>query len=362
MLRQEPLTLHQAGLLTVCTYLSAAIRTLPIVSGQYAKQAAFLVPAAGFLLYLLTVECLRRLFRDRDRLDLADALLSVLGPVPGRILLGLAALWFTFQAALYSRQYSIQLTSTVFPNVREPVFLLLLLLPIAAVMTRGVCVLARMNRFVVTFVLSTLALVILGLLRYVEPAHLLPITPDLLPGVGRGAFSAGGHWIFVLTPFLAAPFVRGGEDFHRVLSLRTGLLLLAVGTLIVTVTVGSLSAPMTNHLSLPFLFAVKQIEIASSLQKAEAMIITIWVLSDFVHICLCAMAGLRLLRMALGIREGRAPIPLYLTLIYLLALLLTTASMELTYLTVRLFLPLAAILGLTLVTLPLAARTLRARS
>ncbi len=359
--RDTTISLRQAGLLFISLYLSVAIRLEPVVSSQYAQQAAPLAPLVSFLIFVLVIELLRRLFRQDDRFMLPEKALQILGPRAGMAALTLAGLWFTFQAALYLRSYSIQLTSTIFPTVRPAVFVFLMLLPVGVVIRKGPWVLSRMNDFIVVSILVVLGVIALGVVKRIDLQNLQPITWDSVLPVARAGVYSSGHWVALWVVFFLCPIVRNRGGFHPTLTLRTGLLLLAASIVIIVMTVGSLSSRVVNHLSLPFIFAVKQIEIASSLQKVEAPVITMWILSDFVNIAVYSMAGMRILRKLTAAQEGDVLVPLYMAFILFLAMALTTAPMELIYLSVELFLPISAALGVGFPLLLVTVQAIRRR-
>ena len=112
-------------LIALCTVivLVPALRLFPSAATQFAGRAAWLTAPAAFLPVLLYILFIGDLMERRmEGEGLAELYIRALGPVAGKIALGLSALWFLFYGGFMLRSGADRFITTIYPNSSSPFF------------------------------------------------------------------------------------------------------------------------------------------------------------------------------------------------------------------------------------------------
>lgn len=333
-------------LLALCTvsFLAPALRLFPASSAQLAGRGAWLSAAAALPFMLCYVLLLSKLM-DRARRDegLAELILRLFGKTPGRILLLIFALWYLLYGGFVLRTGADRLITTVYPRVAPGYFVIsmgLLCLLASLCPLRSI---VRTAKMVLPAVLGMLLLMLFFALFSVDRDNLLPLgLYDALP-VLKSGLSAVNVTVGVLYSicFLGGTVKSGGGrlgSYARWMCFAS--LLLSLINLCIT---GCFGAPLTSRLTRPFFSLVRSLVFFSSIERLEALLVTLWVFPDFLLVTLvlsCAQHCLRLVLSSplpesppavLSFRHGRWLIWLCAVVAMVLGLVLApdTASMEL---------------------------------
>lgn len=278
-------------LLNLLATLSPMMRLLPRLPAALSGRAAWLsvlLAAPGVLLYaLMLADGFRGGPGGMERFRAAWG--PRLGTVPGLLTL----LWLLLLLAYGVRASAERLISTVFNGGKLWCFCLLLAL-MAAVGGRGsLKQLARSAGILGCLLLLGLLPLLIPALGRLRPENLLPVTAkDLGPALVGAApvLSLLSLPAFLL---LLADEVEPGE---RRTGFFFGLMGLGAALLVILCTVGTLSAALAAKLQYPFFIMIRGLRLFGSLERLEAVVLGLWVMSDFA----CLSEEVLLIRRLLG--------------------------------------------------------------
>lgn len=298
-------------LLSVClvSLLSPLVRNLPHAAARAAGSAGWLCPLAGAPLVALFVFLLRRLTKRRAAGEgMGEIFLRVYGRTAGGLLLGLYALWMLAYAGFVIAAGALRLTASAYPRGGRPLFVLALSgLSFVAALSR-VRTLARAANVLRPLTLLTLLPILLGALLDAELGGLFPVTKaDALP-ILRGGASAGD----VLLLAAAFGFLLGhvepeaGPRPTRAL-LRLGGLLILLAALLTAAVLAAFGPAYTLAQEQPFLSMTRNLRLAGTLERIDALVIGLWVLADFILLAALLMSAREIVRLLPRGGESRLP-------------------------------------------------------
>ena len=304
-MNRTQITRRQMSALLFLTLLSPLIRVLPRHIAPAAGGMSWLSPVLALPAALLGLWLLNRvLSRRREGEGLGELLLRGLGPRVGRGALVLGAGWMLFYAGFLLSSGAERLVSTVYPNSYPWPFLLLMLgLSLPAVFG-GLQPLARSAVVFRPVLLGLLVLVLVLLAPEAEGALLRPSLRGL-PGAAAGVPAVlNVLGVGVSLAFLAGHVPREEGFCRRYLGLVLTVLALAV--LFCGVTVGIFGPTLTEKITLPFFVLLRDLSVLHVAERLEALVLAIWMISDFMPIAALQLCAFHCLHLAL---LGRAPAP-----------------------------------------------------
>lgn len=300
--------------------LSPLIRRVPAKTAESAGGGAWLsvvlaaapLAVAFFFAYLLV--------GAKGGRGLGAVLKEALGEVVGRVLLAVYALWFVFLASFILRSGADRFIGTIYPGSGPSLFVVVMLLACLPAAMGQLKTLARSAMLFRPVLLAVLLVVFAFSLPDVRLAGMWQITPQNELDVIYGTFSVFGPMSICL--YLA--FVTDQTEGQIKLSGIGAWLLaaLAVAELLCVTTIGVFGAEMTAQLRNPFFALVRDVKIFNAVERIDAIVVAMWVFSDFVLISLLLYTAAKNLRMTFGIEpteekakltdlsHGRWPAPL----------------------------------------------------
>lgn len=295
------LTRRQYFALCALVMLSPALRLLPQANTELAGSASWLCGLAAFppllLLALLLGAMLRR---RREGEGMGDLMLRALGPVAGKIVLALYALWFLLYAAFLLRSSAERFIATVYPYSRPWAFVAVLLLISLLAALGGPKALFRAAEIFSPLMTLTLVFVLLFALPELNWENLLPVSArDVLP-VLRGALPIVniGAGLLVYPTFFEGMVPQ--QSGRNMAAAKWLVRLCALSTLLSAVVIGSFGAELTQKLSHPFFTLLRNLSIFHAVERFEALVVGLWVLPDFVLVSLMLTLASGGLRTAVG--------------------------------------------------------------
>ena len=312
-------------LIALCTVivLVPALRLFPSAATQFAGRAAWLSAPAAFLPVLLYILFISDFMERRmEGEGLAELYIRALGPVAGKIMLGLSALWFLFYGGFMLRSGADRFITTIYSNSSSPFFSVTMGILGTVAAMGAVRSLVRVAKMVQPLVLGVLLLVLITALFSVDMSNLLPVTKhDTLP-VAKGGIAA----VNVLTAVLyLVCFVEGltPKRSGRVRSFSFWALGIAVLMGVISFgIIGNFGPELSASLTQPFFSLVRNIVFFRTLERVEALVGTLWVFPDFLMISLLLYCAQHCIRLVMGhsgeyqgeklfdLRRGRWVIPL----------------------------------------------------
>lgn len=299
---------RRTQLTSVCTllFLSPALRLVPGRSAELTGRGAWVSVLWALPPLLLYALFLRRLAEGRqDGEGLGELILRCLGKRAGTFLLTVLALWFLIYGGFMLRAGAERMISTVYPSASPPIFIVVMasLGFFAALGSERSIV--RCARLMVPVVLGVLLPILLFGSIDAERDDLLPLTAyEILFSMRAAPVTLD----VAVLPMVLSLFLGGGtakaEDSGF---LRTALWLVEMLLLLAWIELcilGSFGAELTARLNHPFFTLVRNLVLFGSVERPEALVVSLWVFSDFILISVCLSVSQRLLRCCMGKRCG----------------------------------------------------------
>lgn len=282
-------------------FLSPALRLVPSGTAELSGRAAWIsVPAALPMLLLYMLFLSRFLARRQEGESLAELSLRALGPGLGRVVLFALALWFLVYGGFMLRSGAVRIITTIYPNSSTEIFIISMgLLGLYAALGAE-RTLVRSAKIINPAVIAVLLLVLSFSLVSVQRENLLPLTVFDAAGTFKGSLASLG--VACVSMYMC--FFLGGLDCESK-GFFKDLALWSLGTLgllfwLNTAIIGSFGAELTTRLSQPFFALIRNLVFFRSLERVEALVVSLWIFSDFILISLCLQSAQRALRRTLG--------------------------------------------------------------
>lgn len=283
--------------------LSPALRLFPAAAATYAGKGAWVsallaFPPAAAYVYL----ALRAVRLRREGEGLCELIRRAAPGRAGRMALGVLAIWLCVYAGFILRSGTDRFLVTVYPNTPSAFFVLTMTAAALLAASAPLRDSARTAKLLFPAVGAVLALVLLMSLGSVRKENLLPLSFADAPGVLGGTLAALDVllWAVYASAMLLPDVKRGAVSFRRLLvPLGAGCALLA---LMSAGIVGSFGAPLTAELSWPFFSLVRNLVFFRSIERVEALVVTLWVFPDFLIVSLFFRAAQHALSLSLGSR------------------------------------------------------------
>lgn len=295
-------------LLALCMVfvLSPALRLVPPASTQLAGRAAWLSPLFAVPFLIIYVLFLLSLLSRRCQGEgMGDLALRALGMRWGRVVLVVMALWFLLYAAFTMRSGSERIISTMYPDSGPEVFIVTMaVLSLIAALDAPRTLVRAANIFLAA-VLGVLFVVLIFALFSVERENLVPISLlDL-----SGTLYAAAYTVDVsVMPLYAAAFLTplryDARDSAAKALCKWVLAVAAVLIWLMVDIVGCFGAELAAHLTHPFFTLVKNLRFFNTIERVEALVVSLWVFTDFVVVSVCIIAAQHCLRLFMGKRTA----------------------------------------------------------
>lgn len=309
MKHSDSLTPRQLTAAAFVAILSPLVRRYPRALAASAGRTAWLSPLLLFLPLAAGIAVLWLFYRKQPPgTGFADILCTALGKFPGRALTGLYGLWFALYAGFLLRSGADRFVSTVYPGAAPGLFVIITaLLCTAAALGRTVSV-ARSAMLFRPLMAALFGIVFFLSWKDLDVSLLLPLRPEDVPANWFGALqllnvlSAGAFLVF-FTDRLSGPF-RAQDWLGWAIAMPVLILLMTVSCL------GVFGHALTAKLRYPFFMLVRDLSVLGALERAEPVVIALWVLSDFIMISLLLRCAANNLCFCFGGAEGQETNPL----------------------------------------------------
>ncbi len=285
------------ALCTVC-FLVPALRIFPASSAHLADRASWLASPAALPLMLGYVFFLSKLMSKTEQ-GLGELSLQVLGNKVGKVYLIGFSLWFILYAAFVLRTGADRLITTIYPYTSSSFFVISLgLLCILSSMCPA-RTLVRMSKLISPAVIGFLLLILLFALFSIDKTNLLPVSAyDIIP-VFKASFSSVNICVGVL---YSACFLHGmvsdKNKAFKAYAVWLFLVTLILMSLNMAIT-GCFGANLTSRLSRPFFALVRSIVFFRTVERVEALMVSLWLFPDFLMVTLVLFCAQYCLRLAL---------------------------------------------------------------
>lgn len=299
------LTRRQYYALCTMVLLSPLLHLVPRKTTAEAGCGGWLCALAALVPLLLFAWMLEGiLHRGRPGEGIGEITLRALGPVAGRVLLGVYALWFLLYSAFALRIGAERFIEAVFPLSRPWPFVVTILAMAVCGALGSTKALFRASEIFLPLLMLVLALVLVFAVPGLNVNNLLPVTARDLPGVARSGLTVFGIGAAVL--FFGA-FTGGRTPAAPGRGRAAGwwcVRMCVLVTLLSAFTIGILGAELTAKLTHPFFTMLRNVSLFHAVERFGALVIGLWVLPDFVLVSMLLTLAVNCLRAACS-RDGR---------------------------------------------------------
>ncbi len=300
MNRQERCTLGQLLALCSAAALTPALRMIPSATASQAGRSAWLAVLLALPAALLYAVFLWRFGQKRQAGESSAALWQrAVGRVPGAILLLFFGLWLLFYAAFTLRSGAERLIGTVYPLADRRALILPLGLAAGAAGSGELRRLVRKAKLILPLLIGAIALTLAFALPELDEDNLLPLLPDGASSLFRGALPTLDVAGLILTLlFFLSDSLTGVPRFRSV-----ALRILSVGLLMAALTaavIGAFGHELTARLAQPYFSLVRSLVLFRSIERPEALLVALWIFSDFLLTAALILAARRSLAPLFG--------------------------------------------------------------
>ena len=287
-MREDTVTLRQYMASVFVALFSPVSRLLPAAAAQIAGSSGWVSPLLALLPLAGLTAVMHYLLRfGEESVGLGTALRRILGDFPGKMVTLLLMFWIVFYCGFLLRSGAERLIAAVYPSAR-PGFFIPAILAVCTLAAAGplrcafrcgtVIFLLFAGALLLVFLLAlpSVKLSFLWPLRLLEPGKLVL---SILPAAD------------VMSPWVYFTFLRDRVDKdERALSRGwKGMLAVAMGAAMLLIcTLGVLGPELSARQQYPFFVMIKNLSVFHVIQRVEPLVVTIWLMTDFV----CVMLGL----------------------------------------------------------------------
>ncbi|NMA33431.1 MAG: GerAB/ArcD/ProY family transporter [Clostridiaceae bacterium] len=344
------ISIRQAAFLFLTVTFTPSLRLIAAYAAHKAKQAAWLAPtvSTAFLAILVLIwQAIYRKYRDSTLMEIYR---DIAGSVPGTVILIVYLLWMVVLTALYIRYFAMRLVGAIYPNIDISIFLISMLIVVAYTLNSGLVTLARFNEILFPFLVLVFYLLIIMMIPNFRTDFLTPVSVRSILPVVRASVAPTGIVAYFSFIFVFGDRVNNKESIKKN-GLKLALFLLVSQTAIIASIICTFSYRIAQRTQLPFLAAVKQISVFNIFEKVESIIVSIWVLSDFMIICFFIICVLSMLKSFFKLSDTKPLISIYVVFSYFLSMLLANNVFEMERLSEDIALPVNIVLGFVIPTI-----------
>lgn len=278
-MEQDRISARQLYAMLFTGLLTPVVRALPGLTAAVADKSAWLTGllafppllAAGWAVYALS----------KGRGGLAGGFQRAFGPALGKAVTIIYMLWAIFLLCLEGRLYAGRMITAGYRGASPAVFLLVLLGAALWMARRRLCAFARAARICFLVLALILALVVGFSLLDARPRRVLPIWTQDLPAAAAATLVPIGILSgAVLGGFLGGCVTPDGRNARQgrrwLLGTCLALTLLQLGA------IAQLGASLCARVEVPFFEMARGVGMDGAFQRVESIVVSFWVLSDFV--------------------------------------------------------------------------------
>ncbi|MFE5321368.1 endospore germination permease [Paenibacillus sp. NPDC056579] len=306
MLENGKISIQQMAVLVIFVTIGDTILILPSITASAAKQDAWLSGVVGLLGGAFVVWLFLRLIGLKPNETIIQLNRSLLGTWLGGTMSVLFLLYYLFNLSAMTREISDFVTSQMMTETPIRAIHVMIIFVLFFSLRSGLESIGRAGELLIPwFSFFFIALFVL-LLPQIETDKLLPIMGDGVRPVLTGSIYA------VVYPFtetvivfmMLMPYVKQGSHMRKdfmVASMIGAVCILAV----VLISILILGAYITSHQIYPAYGLAKKISIGNFLERLEALLAIVWIMSTYFKCTLYLYALVMGSAQLLGLKERR---------------------------------------------------------
>ncbi len=329
----KTLTLRQIIMTYLLIVISPVLRNIPGITAKRAGSAAYFSVIPATLVTMALVFFINKILQKNKGKNLYDITEASVGRLWAKIIIALYGIWTFISAAAYMQSYVLRFNSTIMPYTDASFFIVVMLVLAFFAFRKNFKTVCRISEICFPVITAILGMLILLAAGVVDRDNLIT---DQIQTAGSAMaaadfFSVSGY--LILTLFFAD---RLSETSKFRKNAFLGVAFFGLLTAAVTViTIGINGAQLTARLPLPFFTTVKQISSFGVVERVEPLLISVWLLSDFVVISVFTAVFLLCVKWIFGLQKiGFLMIPT-LACIYYFTKLFADGQFELEFYTMN---------------------------
>ena len=317
---KDTISAKQLAVLAFTGLFSPLIWLLPHTASQIAGAAAIFSPLFAALPLLGLGAIVLGFFRSRrDGEGLADIIICCLGRPLGKAVCLLYLLWIVFYAAVSLRSSSERFLSTIFPGGALWIFMSVTLLLAFMGAFGRVRSLAGSAQIFLRLILVVLGSVFLFTLPRISSFNLLPYTYKDIPPAALGGLAVANAISPAFYILFLAEKVKDEKPSAKAPLILSGIMLL-ISFLMMLAIIGNFGAEFTNTMQNPFFTMIRNISFFNVVERVEAAIVAMWVLSDFVFLSSLLIISKTLSGVVLPIRREIIPLAISAAAVFIIGM------------------------------------------
>ncbi len=340
----KKISIRQAAFLFLTITFTPTIRLVPSYAAQKAKQAAWLSPIITAVLLFLLALIWHKLYKKYKDKSLMNIYCDIAGTIAGKIIIIIYLLWMMLLTALYIRYFAIRLVGAIYPNTSLSIFIVSMLIVVAYTLSFGMTALARFNEIVLPFLVIVFYVLVLMMIPNFRMDFLTPISVRSIIPVFEASVAPTGIVAYFSFIFIFGDRINNKESIKKT-GFKLSLFLVIAEITIIASILATFGYRVARRTQLPFLIAVKQISVMNIFEKVESIVVSVWVLSDFIIICFFVLSGLSILKSIFKLSDTKPLISIYVVFSFFLSMLLANNVFEMERLSEAFALPGNIILG-----------------
>lgn len=316
MLEKGKISHRQLTVLTLLYTIGTSILIVPSIMSAYSRQDGWIACLVGIGANLLSILIYSALARRYPSLSLAEYSEKILGKWLGKAL-SLFFLSFIFLlSALLLRVLGNFMTTHIMPNTPIEITIILFMTVVVYAVRLGLETTARAAEIFLPFVIALFLFLAFFLLPQIELDRVEPIFEEGIKPIILGAFYYFNLQEQVILMMLV-PYTNRPEKARSALISGTllGSVFILVSVLLSTLVLGTEFTQRNMYASYTL---AKQISVGNFLQRVEAMLAIIWLVTIFFKTVICVYAVTLGTAQTLQLKDYRTlTLPFALLLVFL---------------------------------------------
>jgi spore germination protein KB len=284
ILEKGIISIRQFILLVAYTTIGDSILVLPSILAVESQQDAWISGLIGLIAGVLVVSILSMVGRLYPHLTLVEVIQKILGNWIGSLVAIVFLVYPLFSVAAYLREMGDFMVTEMMPETPIQAILILGISICVMATSLGIEVIARTVEIFFPWVMVLFLIFILFLLPLIEIDNLKPILENGFKPVLSGSLSFTAFTFMELVVFLMIfPNVQHANKIH--MSFIKGALFGGIVLIILmTISILVLGADLTARNIYPSYSLAKKVHIGTFLERVEAIIALMWILTIFCKI------------------------------------------------------------------------------
>lgn len=253
---------------------------------------------------------------------------DIFGTIPGKIITVIYIIENTIILAVNTSNFAGRMVTYVYPNVNIMFFYVVMLFMIASILRKGgIVVLARMSEILCIIIVFLFMLIFFMGIGNIKISRLTPISSlDILP-VLQSNIALLGILAHFPNLFLLSNYINDKEKINQY-CIPVAFQQVFLITILLISSIGMLGASIVEISDYPYLSAVKTISLFKVLEKIDVLVISSWILSDFVMVSLLLLTVLNLFKSLFKLSDTKPLIGIFTVITLFLALMLSWNTFE----------------------------------